>query len=269
MELVLPWALGARDIPPSIRAPGNGDAVHVARSLSARLASSVWGVEASEAAARASEVGHLLRSGRLEAALKIVDGLDAPDPIEAGRVLGAIATIGEELLRDHRLPGAGLVWRLTVDELEAAIDGARAPVRRGPAREEAFVAEVVLARGVPVQGRAVHTGVGAGPAHVIRGLASALGPVPRAVLVAPWPFSQLAPLLWHAAGLVTFRGSAGAHLFEVARSLGVPAVTGADLGDLEPGTVLAVDGDRGSVSILRPPGTQPAAETLLVRSRSV
>ena len=73
------------------------------------------------------------------------------------------------------------------------------------------------------------------------------------MLVAARPVPQIAPLLWGCAGLVTTEGSAGAHLFEVARSLGVPAVTGLEMGEAgaaAPGSLVAVDGDRGAIAVL-------------------
>jgi phosphoenolpyruvate-protein kinase (PTS system EI component) len=95
--------------------------------------------------------------------------------------------------------------------------------------------------------------------HAVRGLRQLGRLGPRRVLVAPMPLPQLAPLLWHAAALVTTGGSSGAHLFEVARSLGVPAVIAA--GALEgtaDGALLAVDGDGGRVTVL-PPATLSAS----------
>jgi phosphohistidine swiveling domain-containing protein len=74
-------------------------------------------------------------------------------------------------------------------------------------------------------------------------------PPPRRVLVVPAAVPQLAPFLWEAAGLVAGSGSEGAHLFEVARSLGVPAVIGVELDPSADG-VVAVDGDAGTVSEL-------------------
>jgi hypothetical protein len=63
-------------------------------------------------------------------------------------------------------------------------------------------------------------------------------------------------MLWEAAGLVAVEGNEGAHLFEVARSLGVPAVLGVEL---DPGIdrVVAVDGDLGTVSTLTPGLARP------------
>ena len=84
---------------------------------------------------------------------------------------------------------------------------------------------------------------------------------PREVLVAARPVGNLAPLLWNAAGLVTEVGSPGAHLFEVAAWLGVPAVCGVGLTALVDDRTHvaeyledlfgAVDGDTGHLAILR------------------
>jgi phosphohistidine swiveling domain-containing protein len=118
-----------------------------------------------------------------------------------------------------------------------------------------------------VAGGAVQGGIGAGPAHVLDGPAAATLPAPRSVVVARRPWPQLAPLLWQSAGLVTRGGTAGAHLFEVARSLGVPTVTGVDLGRLGPGSLLAVDGSEGVVSVLPGPAIAPEPLAELVGSR--
>ena len=86
-------------------------------------------------------------------------------------------------------------------------------------------------------------------------------PAARDVLVAPLPLPHLAPLLWHSAALVSTGGSSGAHLFEVARSLGVPAAIGVDpTVSGGAGSLVAVDGNSGVVSIL------PAGETSAVPS---
>jgi phosphohistidine swiveling domain-containing protein len=73
------------------------------------------------------------------------------------------------------------------------------------------------------------------------------------MLVAARPLPQIAPLLWGCAGLVTVEGSVGAHLFEVARSLGVPVVTSPDFADggIPPsGAFAAIDGAAGSIAVL-------------------
>ncbi|HEY6568460.1 MAG TPA: PEP-utilizing enzyme, partial [Actinomycetota bacterium] len=138
-------------------------------------------------------------------------------------------------------------------ELERAVTvpGYRPNVPLGPDRWEAFVSAVVAAEGDPFAACPVSSGSGCGPAHVL--VAGAGRPGPRAVLVAKDPVPQIAPLLWGCAGLVTTSGSEAAHLFEVARSLGVPAVTTSglsvhDLVGLD--TFLSVDGDRGEISVM-------------------
>ena len=84
---------------------------------------------------------------------------------------------------------------------------------------------------------------------------------PRRVITAVYPLTNLAPLLWDAAGLITVGGNPGAHLFEVASSLGVPAVCGVDL-DQSAGLataenpqldiVAAVDGTHGALALSVP-----------------
>src|SRR6185295_4428298 len=94
-------------------------------------------------------------------------------------------------------------------------------------------------------------GVGAGRLHVVPTLRDVGRPASRTVIAAPAPFPQLAPLLWHCAAFVARGGSPGAHLFEVARSLGVPAVIDVGIEELgPPGSLVAVDGSNGSIASL-------------------
>ena len=113
-----------------------------------------------------------------------------------------------------------------------------------------------MAHGRKLQGEAISPGVGAGAVRYVEGLPASATPFPRMILVAPNPIPQLAPLLWGAAGLVTFGGSEAAHLVEVARSVGVPTVIGCDeeimralIGDGSGLVLAAVNGDRGVVSV--------------------
>jgi phosphohistidine swiveling domain-containing protein len=104
--------------------------------------------------------------------------------------------------------------------------------------------------GERLTGTGVAPGTGCGPcvsaAQAVRGALP-----PRAVIVAAYPLPQYAPLLMGAAGLVTRYGSEAAHLITVARSLGVPAVVGADLayGPEAGERYAAVDGYAGTVSV--------------------
>ncbi len=72
-------------------------------------------------------------------------------------------------------------------------------------------------------------------------------------MVAQYPLPNFSPLLWDAAGMVAVGGAASAHLFEVARSLTVPAVVDCAAAALvREGPVLGmIDGDRGRVALLR------------------
>jgi hypothetical protein len=79
----------------------------------------------------------------------------------------------------------------------------------------------------------------------------------RDVLLARRPVPHLAPLLWDAVAVVTAGGGPGAHLFESARAIGVPALSGiglddgvAGLLDDPPGTwAAAVDGTHGILAV--------------------
>ena len=260
--LVLPWALGADDVThwdgaarPS-RVADAASAIGEARALAADLAAQVWRVPPPEAGDRAADVARLLLQGRVTDGLRAIAGLQEPDPTDAARIVGLVQLVGELLAVAGVLPSPLLIWRLTGEELDRAIAGTPPALRIGPGRWEPFVAEVVRARGRGTMTALVSPGVGAGRLHLLRDLRSIGRPGPRSVLAAALPLPHLAPLLWHSAALVTAGGTSGAHLFEVARSLGVPAVIGADLDVLgSAGSLVAVDGDSGVVSVLRDPAT--------------
>ena len=103
--------------------------------------------------------------------------------------------------------------------------------------------------GSSLAGTPASSGVGAGVHSRIDNAEKAASFVSRGVIVADQPVPGLAPLLWDAAGLVTETGSSAAHLFESARSLGIPAVSGVSLpGDSE--QIVAVDGYTGLVATI-------------------
>ncbi|MEX0863974.1 MAG: PEP/pyruvate-binding domain-containing protein [Acidimicrobiia bacterium] len=117
--------------------------------------------------------------------------------------------------------------------------------------EPHLAAAVVLEHGVRFQGVPAAGGIGVGLRHV----AGAVSPPSRAVVTAPQALPYLSQLIWDAVGLVTELGGPAAHVFETARSLGVPAVCGVDLGEVT-GQIVAVDGYTGVVAVL-PPGSIP------------
>jgi len=256
-ELVLPWAFGAGGVPEAepIRVDDPAQALREARASADELAAEVWGAAPSVAGDRAAAVSRLLLAGRVSDGCREIRRLPAPDMAAACRVVGLLRGLGAFLADAGVLPSALLVWRLTASELEGAIAGARPSLRRGPGRWEPFAADVVRSRGLHATGNPVSPGIAAGHLHPLRELRAMGRPGPRDVLVTPLPLPHLAPLLWHSAALVSTGGSSGAHLFEVARSLGVPAVIGVDPATSgEAGSLVAVDGNSGVVSILPPGG---------------
>ena len=261
-ELVLPWALGAGEASAVVEIGADPVGVHdpasalaEARSLADRATAEVWGAPPPLARERAAEVMRLLLRGRVTDGVRAIAGLGALDPDVARRIVGLVRAVGELLAGAGLLPSPQLVWRLTGEEVDRAIAGTPPALRSGPGRWEPFVAEVVRARGRGSHAVPVAPGIGAGRVRPVRRLRSLDRPGSREVLVAPLPLPHLAPLLWHCAALVTAAGTSGAHLFEVARSLGVPAVIGPEIGTDadtlgESGSLVAVDGDTGRVSIL-------------------
>ncbi|MGI9649549.1 MAG: PEP/pyruvate-binding domain-containing protein, partial [Acidimicrobiia bacterium] len=132
--------------------------------------------------------------------------------------------------------------------------------RFGLTRSEPALYEAVSALGVRHTGTPAAGGWGAGRIHFVRDGDDAARGRPRQIVASVYPLNNLAPLLWDAAGLVTTGGSPGAHLFEVAAWLGVPALCGVDLeaaagislAELTESTRLvgAIDGDGGTLTLL-------------------
>jgi phosphohistidine swiveling domain-containing protein len=254
-ETVLPLGL-AMDHVPDVTPIAVGDTASVVREiveLAAALRSAVWCTDPASARRRWSATARALLAGELHGSSPDLGELRTPDPAMTSRLVGLVEGLGEALAAAGSLTHPALVWRLGAADLELAASrpGYRPPVPQGPDRWEPLIAAVVCADGAMVQGVGVSPGIGAGRAHPL--VAGAGRPAPRSVLVAARPVPQIAPLLWGCAGLVTHEGSEGAHLFEVARSLGVPAVTSLQVsepGALAPGSLIAVDGDRSAIAVV-------------------
>ncbi|HET9312254.1 MAG TPA: PEP-utilizing enzyme [Actinomycetota bacterium] len=222
-------------------------------AIAAALRSTVWNTDPTTAERRWWALARDLLAGTPTPA--DLGELRAPDAAETDRLTGLVEGLGRSLTDAGSLTHPALVWRMAPAHLEAAVrrPGHRPPVPHGPDRWESLIANVVCADGAVTEGVGASPGFGAGPAHPL--VLGAGMPAPRSVLVAPRPIPQIAPLLWGCAGLVTSEGSEGAHLFEVARSLGVPAVTslrGGGPGAFAPGSLIAVDGDGGAIAVLEP-----------------
>lgn len=255
-RLILPWAAGSAALPraPRIRVGDPSAALAALCAGAGELTASAWRSDAATAERRATEVLRAVLGPAPREALRRLERLEPVDPALAMRVLGLAEGLGRALADAGALSRAGLVWRLTLGELQRTVrTGTAPPERLGPGRWEPFVADVVAGNGRALLGTPIVPGVGAGRLHVLRTGAAGSRPEPRAVLAVRAPVPHVAPLLWGAAGLAVASGSPGAHLFEVARSLGVPTVLGVELAT--DGALTAVDGDAGVVSALeaRPP----------------
>ncbi len=159
---------------------------------------------------------------------------------------------------DSSQPGASAAELL--HRVREEVEGRETAGRFGMTQSEPALFEAVTSTGTRWEGSPAAAGWGAGRIHLVRDAGDAEHVEPRQILAVLYPLNNLAPLLWDAAGLVTIGGSPGAHLFEVAASLGLPAVCGVDLADATGPSldalrashswVGAVDGTGGSVTIL-------------------
>ncbi len=258
-ELVLPWAVAGLpgSFGPSAVLPGSfgpsdvpdGDLLERAVTLSRELTAQVWARPSGDALTAAASVLSRLRGLDPSDALRTVESLQTPDLEQAGELMGIISELGTRLASAGALRDAALVWHLTVAELGTALERPRrlSPGRIGAQPWEPLVAAVVFDHGNVVQGTAAAVGLGAGVRY--RVATSGDGPPPRSVITATGALPSLSQLLWDAAALVTDAGSPAAHVFEAARSLGVPAVCGVGPGADED-VIVAVDGYSGLVGTL-------------------
>ena len=230
-ELVLSWlpGMGRRLEPVAPSAEVTVDELaDMARALARRLVAQAWGVApeaAEEAQARAMLVLRRMRSDR---------------PNESIEALRSLAPADEDL--GARLLGMAL--RL--------IDHTRPVGRQGLDRWEPVLAGVAALQGEIHAGRGSSSGVGAGRLVWVEHSKQTEHVRPRDIIVTQYPLANFSPLLFDAAGIVSLGGAPTAHLFEVARSLTVPAVVDCPIGDIvRSGSRLGMlDGDAGRVAIL-------------------
>jgi hypothetical protein len=229
-ELVLGWLAGMVDVLPAFstgsRGPARADVAEEARELAGELTAQAWGEPPAQATAHARLVLRRLRSDRPNESIEALRELQPVDPEAAVRLLG---------MYEHLAAGT-----TTAD-------------RRGRDRWEPLLAGVAALQGEVYGGRGSVGGIGAGRLVWVESPTRTDHVRPRDIVVAQYPLPNFSPLLWDAAGVVTVGGAASAHLFEVARSLTVPAVVDCPIeGVVRAGPVLGmVDGDTGRVAILR------------------
>jgi len=263
--LVLVWAVGeggdAADasIEPADIDPG--DALRQASAGADRLVQAVWRAPASQARRRAHRILQRTRGTEPGRALAALDGLAIPDPGLARDVRALAARVQLGLVQAGEVADAATAWYVRPDRAASVLAGEveAGRDRVGVDRWEPFVAGVVLGSGRTVEGAGASPGVGQGRLCFLPSAASDLRFLPRDVVVVTHPVPSLGAMLWDASGLVSLGGGPAAHLFEAARSIGVPAVCGAPLDllvdeGLEAATgryAVAVDGDAGVVAISR------------------
>jgi phosphoenolpyruvate synthase/pyruvate phosphate dikinase len=153
----------------------------------------------------------------------------------------------------------GKVWLLQSQRgaSRAALAGTPAPpasLTPVASGEMPALAALVQERGTRVPARPAAPGTAAGPLLACRPHEPAARDCRGAILLVDRPLPALAPLLFSARGVIARSGAAGSHLAGVARSLGVPMVTGCHPETViggEPGPWLAaINGSTGGVALL-------------------
>lgn len=255
--LVLPWALAGpaerllAEVSTSQPSTDPLTRWRQAQVLSRQLSTEVWG---STGVSPKQGLGQL----RSELDESILHELKPPQGDTAASLRGMLQQIADHLVANGVLNRHSQFWALDPDLVEPLLSGAQlAPesLRRQHRHRpwEAFVLDVVVNSGEH------YTGLPAAPGQAVgRVLDLTADQLPSAglvdadsVLLTRMPAARLAPLLWSACGLVATAGSPGAHLVEVAHSLGVPAVVRCELGGLAPDsdTLVAIDGTVGAVAV--------------------
>jgi phosphohistidine swiveling domain-containing protein len=198
---------------------------------------------------------------------------------EIGQRLAAAAVIGhpEDVLMLHGAEIRAALSDLTRSELHARVAERRTHLARyadveaplmlgtlppGPPPDSPFTRLTTKFSGAPaapgedgmVRGASGAAGTATGVARVVRSLADAARLKPGEILVAETTAPPWTPLFRVAAAVVTDTGGILSHSAVVAREYGIPAVVGAGRATtaIEDGDVVEVDGDAGTVRILRP-----------------
>jgi phosphohistidine swiveling domain-containing protein len=261
-RLVWPWAIGLDELPRLRIRPSSQDVTTLVAELrrsAALLVSQRWtGGGIPEAFERAWA---RLRKGDGSPIVRMLSRSSVPDPVLVAAHLENLGHLAEALTRAGKIPHPRWMWYLDADSLASPPVWRHGMSRRiGVGRWDPFIHDVIASLGRDFPGHPAAGGWGAGRLRVVRNADEATACGPREIIIAPRPVVNLAPLLWNAAGLVTEAGGPGAHLFEVAGWLGVPAVCGVDIKALiddrtgpprcREDFMAAVDGDTGRLTVL-------------------
>jgi hypothetical protein len=250
-DLVLPWALAGLAPTGSARRGHPQTSMAEARQLTAELTAEVWGLPPDEALQAAQDCMRDLRGPDPSSALDRLGGLKSADPDKAATLMSLIDALRTDMVERGAVTDRDAAWHLSAADIEDISTGKHpaAALRVGVGPWEPLVASVVLAVGSHQDGTPASAGVGAGAQSWVDDPETGGTFSPRRVVTAGQPISNLAALLWDAAGLVTETGGPAAHLFESARALRVPAVCGVRL-PRDGEHIVAVDGHTGLVATL-------------------
>jgi phosphoenolpyruvate synthase/pyruvate phosphate dikinase len=180
----------------------------------------------------------------------------------AGIAEAVYAELGDDLIEWASCDGK--VWLLQSQRSASSTARADTPATPGSLTSEADGGTVALAamvqeRGTRVPAQPAAPGTAAGPLLACRPHETVGRDCRDAILLVDRPVPALAPLLFGARGVIARSGAPGSHLAEVARSLGVPMVTGCRVEavtgpDPAPGAWTAVlNGGTGEVTLLAGP----------------
>jgi hypothetical protein len=260
-QLVLPWAIGAPDLA-DLEVPAVDvdplDALQAAAAHAASLTAEVWSRPKPVAAVRGRDTLRELRGTDPAVGLSLIAGLRRPDLDQAREVLGLLATVRRGLVDAGAVAHASSGWHVAEEAARVWLSrrgDSASTTRIGFDRWEPFNAALVAAHGTSVAGVSAGSGIAFGRMCVVTDPGKAAHFRPRDVVVAVHPVPGLAALLFDAAALITTGGGPAAHLFESARSLGIPALCATRIEDLVDSELdqidhpwaLAVDGVAGVV----------------------
>jgi phosphoenolpyruvate synthase/pyruvate phosphate dikinase len=270
-ELVLPWLLAVEE-PCTLLADATGARsglantagtdpalpFHAIRARAAQLTAHAWGLpEESATKAAADALDKLRRARGIAEGLQRTHELTPPSAELAAAVLDALTRLGTTLTDRGLTARPEEIWHRSASEIERALgDGQPLSSRiRDPMRRwEPFLFATARGTGHHFVGTPAAPGTAAGRVAPVNGPQDLHKLRGGEVVAAARPTPVLAPVLWSAAGLITEAGSPAAHLFDVARSLGLPAIVCSELAgrddaiDDEP-LIAALDGHRGEISL--------------------
>jgi phosphohistidine swiveling domain-containing protein len=261
-RFVWPWAVGLENLSPAPTGATPHSSAALAKEIrenTARLMTMRWGE--ADSLLSAESAWDALRNGDHSPMGDLIASSPSVQTDLAGEHLRRFAQLGRALTDLDIIPHPGWAWYLDLDCPDRPHTGENSPIRRISATFwDAWMYGVTTSLGETITGIPAAGGWGVGRLRVINNPDDAALFSPREVIATPQPVGNIAPLLWNAAGLITAEGSPGAHLFEVAEWLAVPALCGVDIsqwtggyqtesGQVE-GLIVALNGERGRVTRL-------------------